>query len=104
MMGGQNKGTATYTTHLESTVELCHLLGVIPLRYPYTLLHLLCLGLHIFAHGNELVYRSLERANERLGVEGYVAHVEDSAGLKERVQHCLRPGSALDCAMSFSEM
>lgn len=76
MIGGNNEGNATYTTHLESTVELCHLLGVIPLRYPYTLLRLLCLGLHIFAHGNELVDCSFKCADKRFGVECYNVYVQ----------------------------
>ena len=56
-------------THLESSVQLGHLLGVVPLCYPHALLHLLILRLHIFPYGNELVYRGFECPDEGFGVK-----------------------------------
>ena len=55
--------------HLKSTIELRHLLGVLPLHDPDTLLHLLSLRLDIFPERNETVNCSLERANKWLRIK-----------------------------------
>ena len=86
--------------HLESTVKVRHLVGVLPLRDSDTLLHLLGLPLDFFPKCNETVNRSLERADKWLWIECCVEGVK-TASL--RLELDVRPGSALDCAMSFSE-
>lgn len=61
----------TDETHLKSSIQVYHLLGVLPLGYTHHLLHLLSLSLHILAHRYEPVDSSLKVFDERLGVECY---------------------------------
>lgn len=60
-----------WDSHLKALVEVCHLLGVFALGYTHRLLHLFGFGLDILAYGDELVYCSLEVANEGLWVKCY---------------------------------
>jgi hypothetical protein len=83
----------TRSTHLEPTVQLRHLLGIFSLRYPYTLLHLLGLGLHILAHSNEFVDRSFEGVYEWFGIEGWRYNIRPSFARK---RHNPRPELPLD--------
>ena len=57
-------------SHLESTVQVLHLLGVLSLSHSDALLHLLCLGLDILSDLDELVDCDFEGSNKRRGVEG----------------------------------
>ena len=55
--------------HLKSTVEVRHLLGVLPLHDPDTLLHLLSLRLDIFPKRNESVDCGLKCFDKRLRIK-----------------------------------
>ena len=58
------------TTHLKTSVQVLHLLGVLSLRHSDILLHLLGFGLDIFSDLDELVDRDFEGSDERCRIEG----------------------------------
>jgi len=68
--------------HLKSTIKIRHLLGVIPLRYSDTLLHLLGLRLDIFPKCNETVDCSLKRADKWLRIECCVRRYSKTVSLR----------------------
>jgi hypothetical protein len=101
---GLTADNKTSQAHLESAVKVRHLLGVIPLRDSDTLLHLLSLRLDFFPKCNKTVNSSLERADKWLWIKCCVKFYKNlklEVGIG--VSFHIRPGSALDCAMSFSE-
>jgi hypothetical protein len=65
----------TSQAHLESTVKVRHLLGVLPLRGSDTLLHLLSLRLDFFPKCNETVNCSLKRADKWLWIKCCVNNI-----------------------------
>lgn len=62
--------------HLKSTVKFRHLLGVLPLHEPDTLLHLLSFRLDIFPKRNETVNCSLKRADKWLRIKCCVTNIK----------------------------
>ena len=61
---GLQRTTRCLNAHLKSTVEVGHLLGVLPLRHSDALLHLFSLRLDFFPKCNETVNCSLKRADK----------------------------------------
>lgn len=66
---GLTADNKTSQAHLKSTVKVQHLLGVLPLCNPDTLLHLFSLRLDFFPKCNETVNSSFKRADKWLWIE-----------------------------------
>lgn len=94
---GHTTDYETPLAHLETTIQVRHLLGVLPLGDADTLLHLLGLGLDIFPKRNEPVNCGLERVDKWLGIKCYVRDIRVSwRGASVKGSYYIRPVSALD--------
>ena len=59
-------------THLETPVQVLHLLGILSFSHADVLLRLFCLGLDILSDLDELVDCDLEGSDKGCGIEGWL--------------------------------
>jgi hypothetical protein len=59
-----------HAAHLKPAIELGHLLRILSLGHPYTLLHLLRLDLYVLSQRDKLVHRGFKAGDEWFGIKG----------------------------------